>query len=359
MERSAVGAKRALLVLLLGALVLVAMVFRPLAGAIFLAAVFAMVLWPLQSWLTRRLKGKKSIAASILVAMLVLLVLAPMVGLTAVIVNESIEAVQFVTRTFRSEGLQGLLAPLPDFIERPLTRLQLETGDLQERISQWSGRAAAAVGGALATTWAILFQTIMMVIALFVFLTNKEAVLQWIDDASPLRKGQTRELFQEFARVCKSVIISTALTALVQAVVALVGYFIARVPHPFFFFGLTFVIAFIPAVGAGSVCLLAAALQALSGHPWFGLFLAIYGVVVVGLSDNVIKPLLMKDGMSMHGAVVFFALLGGLAAFGAIGLLVGPLAVALFLAMLRIYQRDYASDPEDRRAMRERTARPD
>jgi predicted PurR-regulated permease PerM len=193
----------------------------------------------------------------------------------------------------------------------------------------------------------------MMVMALFFFLTNKGGLINWLDDASPLRRGQTRELFGEFVRVCKSVIVSTAATALAQSIAALIGYLIASVPFPFFFFALTFFVAFIPAAGAASVCLAAAGLKLLSGHPWMALFLAIYAIVVVGLVDNVVKPLLMKDGIQMHGAVVFFALLGGLAAFGAMGLLIGPLAVALFLAMLRIYKRDYSEDPMERQAMRD------
>jgi predicted PurR-regulated permease PerM len=78
------------------------------------------------------------------------------------------------------------------------------------------------------------------------------------------------------------------------------------------------------------------------------LFLALWGVVVVGLVDNVIKPLLIKAGMEMRSAVVFFSLIGGLAAFGAIGLIVGPLVVALFLALLRIYRRDFKLQPDGR-----------
>lgn len=66
---------------------------------------------------------------------------------------------------------------------------------------------------------------------------------------------------------------------------------------------------------------------------------------MVGLVDNLVKPWLIKGEVQMHGAVVFFSLLGGLTSLGAIGLLVGPLAVALFLALLRIYRRDYGEGP--------------
>src|SRR3712207_8724388 len=104
-----------------------------------------------------------------------------------------------------------------------------------------------------------------------------------------------------------------------------------RVPVPIFFAAITFFFALIPAVGAAVVCLAAALLLLATGHPVAALVLAVWGVVVVGLSDNVIKPILAKRGMHMHGAIVFFSLLGGLSVFGAIGLLLGPLIVAFFL----------------------------
>lgn len=359
MERHEKSARRALQVMLVAALLLVLAVLRPLGQALFLAAVVAMVLWPIHQWLTARLRGHAAPAAGILVALVVVLVVGPLIGLSAFIVTETVGAVQSISGTVRSQGTNGLVAKLPDSLERLVHRLfdrvQIDTGaiatSMQEQLTSAGGSAAAALGAAVSATGSLLFQGIMMLLALFFFLTNKEGVLNWLDEASPLRRGQTRELFAEFVRVCKSVIVSTAATALAQAVAAVVGYYIAGVPHPFFFFALTFIVAFIPAAGAASVCIAAAVLPLMMGHPWKALFLVIYAVVVVGLVDNVVKPLLMKGGAQMHGAVIFFALLGGLAAFGAMGLLIGPLAVALFLAMLRMYERDYASDARDRQRM--------
>jgi predicted PurR-regulated permease PerM len=355
MDRPPTAARRALQLMLVAALVLVLAVLRPLGAALFLAAVLAMVLWPIHQWLTARLPGRGAPAAVILVALVVALVVGPLVGLSAFVVTETAGAIQFVAKTVRSEGTNGLIAKLPDSLEqqvhRLIDRVQIDTGALsasmQEHLTQAGGSAAAALGAAVSATGSLLFQGTMMILALFFFLTNKEGVINWLDEASPLRRGQTRELFAEFVRVCKSVIVSTAATALVQAAAAVVGYLIVGVPYPGFFFALTFIGAFIPAAGAGAVCIIAALLPLLMGHPWKALFLVIYGLVVVGLVDNVVKPLLMKEGGQMHGAVIFFALIGGLAAFGAMGLLIGPLAVALFLAMLRMYQRDYSSNARE------------
>ena len=168
----------------------------------------------------------------------------------------------------------------------------------------------------------------MMLVALYFFLVEGDELVDWLDRVSPLRPGQTRELMTEFKRVTYAVIVSTVITAAVQAAAAVVGYLIARVPNPIFFGGLTFFVAFIPAVGAASVCLVAAGLLFVTGHPYAALFLAIWGVVVVGLVDNVVKPYLIKAGMQLRGGVVFFALIGGLGAFGTVGLLIGPLVVA-------------------------------
>jgi predicted PurR-regulated permease PerM len=135
-------------------------------------------------------------------------------------------------------------------------------------------------------------------------------------------------------------------TAAVQAVAALIGYLVASVPHPMFAASITFIAALIPAVGAGAACLAVAGIVALSGHTTAAIFLAIWGLAVVSLVDNVLRAYLIKDGSGMHGAVIFFSLLGGLQAFGALGLILGPLAVALFLAILRL-QRQNAEDSEE------------
>jgi predicted PurR-regulated permease PerM len=181
----------------------------------------------------------------------------------------------------------------------------------------------------------------MMHIALFFLLVNGDKLLAWLDSVSPLRPGQTRELYDEFKKVSYAVIVATLVTAFVQALVAFVGYLIAKVPHPIFFATVTFFIAMIPAIGAAGVCLFAALILLITGHPYMAIFLAAWGLVVVGLIDNVVKPYLIKGDLEMGGAVVFFALIGGIGAFGMVGLLIGPLAVAFFLALLRMYQRDF------------------
>ncbi|QSQ19595.1 AI-2E family transporter [Pyxidicoccus parkwayensis] len=346
---SEVTARRVFTGLILLSILLMALVIRPFAEAFFLAAVLAATFYGLHKRLTRRFRGRAALSAGLLCTGILLALLLPLGGLTAFVVTEVTEGAQFVTKTVQQEGVTGLVDRLPSpvrgTVQRLLERLPVEEQNLdqtiQQQVTTQGGTAAKAVTGAVAATGSIVFQTAMMLIALFFFFTDGKRLVEWIESVSPLKRGQTREIMREFRNVSGAVLLSSVATAGVQAVAALIGYFIAKVPAPLFFAGLTFFLALIPAVGAAVVVLAAAVLMFFSGHPWAALFLAIWGTVVVGLVDNVVKPLLARKGMHQHGAIVFFALLGGLAAFGTVGLLLGPLIVAFFLALVRIWERDY------------------
>jgi len=268
-------------------------------------------------------------------------------------VTEVTQGVRFVRTTLRSEGFSGLLERLPVPAGRVVRAIQerlpedgLGLGQVvQDQVTAQGGRAAAVVGGAVAGAGSLLFQVTLAVVAFFFLLLQGQQMVLWLDETLPLKPKQTQELLREFKTVSYSVLVSSVITAAVQAAVAMVGYLISQVPHPLFFATVTFFIAFIPALGAAFVCLLAALLLLITGHPYAALFLALWAIFAVGLIDNVIKPLLIRQGMNMNGAVVFFALIGGLGAFGTVGLLLGPLVVALFLAMLRMYRRDFLDVP--------------
>ena len=329
------------LMLMAGAALLLGAVIYPIATELFLAAVLAGVLWPVQRWLAKRLRGRRGLAASLLTVTVIVVLLGPLAMLVTYVIRDGSDAVRFVLDTAQSEHMAEILAWLPDTVRGvvtdAITRLPRDLGEVVGHVDVKGGTAAAAAGGRFT------LHAVFMLIALFFLLVRGDELVSWLDSVSPLRPGQTRELLAGFKKVSFAVIVSAVVTAAVQSLAALAGYFIARVPNPVFFALVTFFMAFIPAIGAGVVCLAAALLLFVTGHPYMAIFLAAWGLGVVGLVDNVIKPLLIKRGMELHGGVVFFSLIGGLAAFGAIGLLLGPFVVALFLALLRMYHRDFSS----------------
>jgi predicted PurR-regulated permease PerM len=341
--------RRFFVLMLLVSVLLLALLVQPLAYSLLLAAVLAGVLWPIQRWLTKRLRGRPQLSAGLLVTATVLALVGPVTGFVAFAVDEAITGVAFVNETLRDQGLDGLVerapTPIKPLLTDALAALREHASSdirkqLQDQVNQQASKVASALGGALAATWRIVFSATMMLIALFFLLVQGTELVAWLDRLLPLGPGQTEELLEEFKKTSYAVVVSTLVTAVVQALVALVGYLIARVPHPIFFAGITFFGALIPAIGAAGFVLAAAGLLLITGHQYMALFLAIWAVTAVGLSDNLLKPILLRGGMNMPGAVVFFALIGGLGAFGPIGLVLGPMIVAFFVALVRMYQRE-------------------
>lgn len=341
---------RFFLALMVVATVLVALVLRPVVKELLLAVVLAGMLWPLQTWLTRRLRGRRGVAAGILVFAVVALLLGPVATMATLVIRDGADGVKFVSDAVRSDDVRKLIDLLPEGARHSVRdAIDQMPRDVSSAVGALSGSQEQAISTATrvaSMTGAFLFHSVLMLIALFFLLVQGRELVRWLASVSPLGSGQTHELLETFRKVSVAVIASAAITAAVQAVAALIGFLITRVPNPLFFTLVTFFVAFIPAIGAAVVCLFCAALLLVTGHPYLAIVLAAWGLVVVGLVDNLVKPLLIRRGLEIHGGVVFFALIGGLATFGAIGLLLGPLSIALFLAVLRMYHRDYTpGDP--------------
>jgi predicted PurR-regulated permease PerM len=344
-------AQRMLIALVLVAVALTILIVKPFWQALFLAAVLAAALRPVMEWLSRKLRGRRGAAAAVLTVAVLVVVLVPVAGLGAILVGQVADGVQWLRETIRSEGVWGLIERLPGPAQNAAKEiLEAVPGQQQQlqTLAGQGGQAAAAVGGVLAATGTALFQTVMLLIALFFFLTDGRRLVGWLERYVPLRPGQFRMLVDDFRQTSVSVVFASLGTAAIQTAAALVGYLIARAPNLTFLLLATFVLALIPAVG-GSVMVVSVGLLLLAtGKAIAGTFLVIWGLAVVSISDNVARPYLLKGGMELHGGLVFFALLGGLATFGGIGLLVGPLVLTFLVAVLKLYRREFGTPEQPR-----------
>lgn len=334
--------------LLAAAILLSATTFFPLWEPLLLAAVLASATHGAHERLVRGLRGRRYAAAGVMTVAVVVAVLLPLSVLATVAIREGIEAVAYVREALRQGGVEELASRLPDRIEGPLRRiverLDLEAAQISPGAAASGGAAVAAriAGDVLAGISRLFFSLAMLLIAYFALLADGHRLLDWFEDVSPLRGRQTRELFAEFRKVSRSVLGSTIVTAAAQAIVAGIGYRIAGIPNPVFFAVLTFFTAFIPSVGTAVVALPLAGLLLLFDQIGHGIFLAAWGLFVVGLVDNLLKPILIRGGVQLHGVIVFFSLVGGILVFGATGLVVGPLAVTFLLTMIRFGYRDFS-----------------
>ncbi len=332
------GSRLFYVALVLVSLFLLGNMLLPFASALFLAAVLAGSLFGLQQSLSRRMGGRPALAAGVLTLLLVLAVAGPLGSLLAVTINEASQGIAFVRQAL-AEGPHGLSQYFPAAIRPWTDRMADSLPDPKELFDTQTATgksAAAAFGGVLTATGHLLFITLLMLVAFFFFLTSGRDLVLWLESVVPLAPGQFRLLMVEFRKVTRALLISTVLTAAVQAFAALVGFLIARLPNALFFGMVTFLAAFIPVGAAAMLSIILAVTLLLSGRTGAGIFLLCWGALVVGTIDNFVKPYFIRGGVQMHGAVVFFSLLGGLAAFGPVGILAGPLVVAFFVALTRM-----------------------
>ncbi|BDG04408.1 AI-2E family transporter [Anaeromyxobacter oryzae] len=340
-------ARSFIVLLLVVATALTGLIITPFWAALFLAAVVAASLRPWMEWLARRLGGRRQLAATLLTLGVLLAVVLPVAAFGALVVNQVLNGVQWLRDALQSEGIAGLMARLPGPIEhlvrRALAALPESQAQIQQLAGAQGGQAAAAVGGFLAASAGAVFQAAMMLISLFFFLVDGRRLIDWLDGRVPLRPGQFRELVDDFRRTSVSVLVATIATAGIQTVTGLVGYLIARAPNPIFLTFATFIVALVPAVGGAAMVVVVGLIMLATGHLLAGIFLLVWGLGVVSVVDNVARPFLLKGGMELNGGVVFFALLGGLAVFGGIGLVIGPLVVTFLLSTLKMYRREFGA----------------
>jgi predicted PurR-regulated permease PerM len=326
-------------VVVAAATILIAAVILPLWQPLLVAAVLAGVLSPPYEKAVVRFRGRRTLVAALGTAATIVLILIPLAVLATIAVREATDAIKIVRATIASEGVGGLIDKAPEPIEGWLHRIEkLLPTEIDRAQSQFAagGRwALGAVSGALGVLARFGFRLAMMLIAFFFLLRDGRRLVDWLADATPLPPERLRQLMREFRTTARSVLGANFVTGAVQATIATIGFFIAGAPSPIFFGLLTLISSLIPSVGTALVTLPVAGLVLLLGHPWKALFLALWALLVVGLIDNLLRPILIRGGVQLHGALIFFSLIGALSAFGAVGIFLGPLALVFFLATVR------------------------
>ena len=329
----------ALLLLSTALLLYVAFPFRT---PLFLALVIAAVLHdPLQR-LTAALGGRRSIASALVTLAVLVLIVAPFAALVGFVTRESAAGLAYLRETLGVTSVSDLRgAEIPLALERGLEMLHLSREQVFDALAKLVEIVQGALPEIVASGSRAVLATVIMLIALYFLLLDGARVVDWAWRVSPLEARQTQELTAEMRRVTRATVIGILATAVFQGVAAGAGYLFVGIPHAAFFGLLTAMVSFVPGVGTSLVWLPAAASLFIGSRHVAAVVLALYCFVVVVGAEQVGKPLLLRGQVQMHTGLIFLSLLGGLAMFGLLGILLGPLIVAFFLAMVRIYERDF------------------
>lgn len=320
-------------VLLVCVLALVALF--PFWVPLVLAAWTAVIARPLHRALLKRIHRRRSAAA--LVAVLLVVAFLTPVLITGLSLASA--GVELGDRLLASKsGLEALRALAVHGEGADMDFRNLSVDQLIELGRQHGASAMVMAKGLFGAATVAILAVVVFVSGFYTFLLDGPRLHEWLLTHVPLERGKFHRFSSVFEEVGRGLLVGVGLTAVLQGVVATLGYLACGVPQPLVLGLATIFASLIPSVGSGLVWAPVAAGLFISGRP--GAAAAMLGIgCVVALVDNVMHPVLARYGnLRMHGLLLFMAMLGGMAVFGASGLLLGPLAVRFAvegLSMLR------------------------
>ncbi|MFL5452162.1 MAG: AI-2E family transporter [Myxococcales bacterium] len=333
-------------VLVLVASALFVLVIWPFRAPLFLAVVLAAVFQRPFLRTSALLRGRRKLASALLTLAVFFAIVLPFASIAAFAVRESLVGLDYLRSelgvTNVTDLKSGQLPPRAEAaINRTLGVVHLNRAQVQEGITRVSEEIRTAAPELLASSGRAAFHTVVMLIALYFLLLEGRVLIEWLGTVSPLQARQTHELLTEFRKVSNASVVGSVVSALGQGILTAIGFAITGVPHALFFGLLTAIASFVPVVGTAIVWVPAVLLLGATGHMTAAIVLAAWCLVFVIGGEHVGKPLLLRGQVEMHTGLVFLSLLGGLEVFGLLGIIIGPLIVSFFLALMRMYRRDF------------------
>lgn len=325
------------------------------ADVIVWAASLTLVFWPIHQSVQRRLPGRLNTPAALTTSGVFLLVFLPILFIAWMVVVQSTQlyptVLDWIT-VFRTEGIGKLVGIMPPFMQDYWQSINayinqssvLSQFDLEQFILSNINTISLMVAnfGAV-TAGAILlgFINILLILTLMFFcFRDGERFLHWLFGIIPMSAVHAEAVALRVYLTVTAVIGSALITALIQGIIAMVGYLIAGVPLAVFFGVLTGFCAMIPVVGAGLVWLPIGIFVFTQDTSW-GIFLLVWGFFLVSLIDNFLKPILIGSRARIPILLIFCSIIGGANVYGVTGLLVGPILIAVLLAFITIYRESY------------------
>jgi predicted PurR-regulated permease PerM len=315
---------------------------------LFMAGLSSALAKPTHRWLTKKLKGRENIASAILIVGIVLLVLIPLSFLITIVVAQAIKVGQSVTPWVQS------------FINEPTTiGVYLEKIPYYDQITPYREEIIQKIGnvvGAISSflidslqsvtkmTINAIFSTVIMLYVMFYFLTMGNVLLKKILYFLPLHDEDERRLLIRFTSVTRATIKGTLIIGVMQGTICGLAFALAGIQGPVFWGTVMAVTSVIPAFGTAIVWGPALVILGLIGDFTGVVILAVICGGISGNLDNLVRPKLVGKDTEMHDLFVLFGTLGGIAMFGLLGIIIGPIIAALFITIWEIYGdtfRDY------------------
>src|SRR3989344_2725448 len=312
-------------------IIIALVIIRPFFTTILGSMVIAYIFYPLYKRLEFLIKNKN--LASLLISLLILfLLIFPILiianslikesaGLFYLIRNINLDVEKF-TNTYFFKYLSENV-DIADYIKNALNKLSIE-------ILQRTDNFIIALPAKIINIFVMFF-------IIFYLFKDGEKVVDAVKKELPLKEKYKYELIRKFSDTTYATVYGVLGAAFLQAIAALIGYYFFQINSPLFLTFLTFLAALIPFIGSALIWLPVAIIQLIGGDSFNGVGLIIYGTLIIGSIDNIMKPMIIGRKSKMHPVLTLLGILGGLQIFGLIGIIIGPLSLAILVVFFDFY----------------------
>lgn len=322
------------------ALYLCWLMVKPFAGVLAWAAVLVIVFYPVHQRIVRWTR-RPSLGALLSCLLVILTILVPVTLVTIAVVREFSGAAQ----TLQS-NLAALLDPNSPLTGRPLRWLgqHVDLSQLrsQEQILEWlKGRSSSIAGqtlGFLGGAIGIVVQMFFVIFTMYYLFRDGDRILDAVRDALPLEKKQAETILERTRDVVGASVYGVFSIAIIQGVLGGLAFWALGLPSAIVWCVVMIFMSMIPMLGAFVVWVPAALYLFATGHYLKGIFLVLWGTLVIGMIDNFLRPKLVGGRTKLHELLIFFAVLGGLQVFGVLGIVLGPVVLAITLALVDVFR---------------------
>lgn len=336
---------------ILGVLYLLYQVIAPFFPTLLIASVLTILFYGMYQKIHKMFGFRyKSLASFLSCLVVFLIIIIPIALLTVLLAQEAIGMYQTVSMKFASGAFDSFFTWekgnfLFDVQTKYLPFVDMSQLDLKDTIINAAqnvstfivAQAAVLVGN----IGSILLHSIIMIFSMYFLFLDGDKFVKKFTILSPLPRKYEKQIFGRINDTVKAIASGVFLTAIIQGVMAGIGYTIAGVPNPVFWGAATGFFSLIPLVGTAAIWVPASLILLVLGDYASGIFLGIWGVMLVGTIDNFVGPYLIGGRAKLYPLLTFFVVIGGMWSFGAQGLIFGPIILVLFLTLLHVYELEY------------------
>jgi len=315
------------------------LMLQPFVEVLLWASVLVVVFYPVHKRLTARTKSP-GLSAALSSLLVIATILVPLTLVTWAVVNEIANVAQSV-----QDNVSSLLDPNSPTTGRALKWLgkyvnvdQLRSQQyVVERLKGLSGQIAGQTLGVVGGLVGAVVEIFFVIFTMYYLFRDGEWITDWLRDVLPLEKAQSHEIFKRMRDVISASVYGVVVIATVQGALGGLMFWILGLPSALVWGVVMIFMSMIPVLGSFVVWVPAAIFLAATGYWGKAAILTAWGALVIGSIDNILRPKLVGGKTKLHELLIFFSVLGGLQVFGVLGLVVGPVIVAVTLALMDVF----------------------